>query len=260
MKQSSQPGPLRSAHYLFRIITGLALAALAVVFIFMYVYAPGNQSFLSLSIAFLAGVIACYGALMLYVLFSSYLKYRSSKTPPKKLKEAEDTLLVEGFRLGVAAVVVAMVALIPAFITGVYATDDMSTAGIVTVLYLAVFMGVLAGPLIAAGVLAPVSLFIRSVSALVRGDRSKLPQLYISLVIAALVALVITGGLAISPDHGGVGGWLPVVFAILGIPGAYFIKDETLLWIARGIIAVLVIVWVVARKSAKNPKAAASSK
>lgn len=254
MKQSSQTGPLRSAHYLFRTITGLALAALAVVFIFIYVYAPGNQGFLSLSIALLAGVIACYGALMLYVLFSKYLKYRSAKTAPKQLKEAEDALLMEGFKLGLVVVVTAMVALIPAFVMGVYAADDMSTGGIATLLYLVIFMSVLAGPLIAVGVLLPISLFIRSSIALIKGDTSKLPQFYTSLIIATLVALIITGGLAINPDHDGIGGWLPVVFAILGIPGAYFIKDEALLWVARGIVVVLVVVWIAARRSAKETK------
>lgn len=50
-----------------------------------------------------------------------------------------------------------------------------------------------------------------------------------------ITAWAITGAFALDDLPPGRAGWLPIILALFGIPGAYTVASETLLWVTRGL-------------------------
>ena len=90
-------------------------------------------------------------------------------------------------------------------------------------------------------VLAPLELIARGVKGISKGDRKNgLSILGIGLYIAAVTAFSFIGGLAIETERFGPAAWPAIIFSLLGLPGAYEVESEVLLWVAR-LLAVLLI-------------------
>lgn len=63
------------------------------------------------------------------------------------------------------------------------------------------------------------------------------------LVLLSLGVLCVVGGLSIDTDGSGRASWGSIIAAFLGIPGAYDVLWEPGLWIVRGIVAAIVLVF-----------------
>lgn len=66
-----------------------------------------------------------------------------------------------------------------------------------------------------------------------------------SLVLLAIGVLCIVGGLSIDTDSSGRAAWGAIIAAFLGVPGGYDVVWEPGLWIVRGIILAIVLVFAV---------------
>ncbi|REJ03905.1 hypothetical protein DY023_16415 [Microbacterium bovistercoris] len=89
----------------------------------------------------------------------------------------------------------------------------------------------------------PVALLVKAVRASLRGEGA--PAMYVWPIVLLLIgALCIVGGLSTDFATVGKAATIPVILSILGIPGPYQVLWEPGLWIVRGIIAVLMVLFV----------------
>lgn len=66
-----------------------------------------------------------------------------------------------------------------------------------------------------------------------------------ALILLALGVLCVVGGLSIDSEGSGRMAWGAIIASFLGIPGAYEVLWEPGLWIVRGIIAAIVLVFAI---------------
>jgi len=109
-------------------------------------------------------------------------------------------------------------------------------------IWIPVFVAVamLCGALVWFFVVFPIALLVKALRATARGEGTA--GMYVwPVVLLLLAALCIVGGL--STDFAAVGkaAAVPLVAAILGLPGEYKVIWEPGLWIVRGIVAVLLL-------------------
>lgn len=140
----------------------------------------------------------------------------------------------------------------PALLSGAYNGED---SGVVVAFLLMLLLGygaLLSGALVAAFIIAPIELMVRGAIALVKGDKSRSNYFVAGAVITSLTVFIVLGTLSVSPDSPYPAGSFQVLLALFGIPGGYDIKDDTLLWITRGLLAAIIAFFVYVRIAGKR--------
>ncbi len=142
--------------------------------------------------------------------------------------------------------------LLPAITAGVFNDDSVGTVGSFFLILGMSFIALLLSALVAAFIIAPLELLIRGIVGVIRGDRSKASYVFFGLVVGAITAVTILGAMAVDTNRSYPAGSFQALLALLGIPGAYDVKDETLLWVARGIVAAIVVFCIYVSKAEKK--------
>lgn len=107
-----------------------------------------------------------------------------------------------------------------------------------------VFLGILLGALVWFFFVFPSAMLIRNAVAIARGQM-RASMLIPPSVLLALGVLCIAGGLAIDTDGIGRMAWGAIIASFLGIPGDYEIIWEPGLWIVRGIVVAIALVFLI---------------
>lgn len=133
--------------------------------------------------------------------------------------------------------------MLPWLLTGVLADDRTSILMSVFLWVLLAYGTLLLGFLLVPFVIVPLELVGRGVIALVQGKREKAgPMLLLGMYIILVTTFCIIGAFSLDDVPPGRAGWGHIIFALLGLPGAYTIESPLLLWIARAIGIILIAV------------------
>lgn len=160
--------------------------------------------------------------------------------------------LFRGLRLTWFAPLIALLILIPSFMSGVFLDSEMTTGAMIGFSFFALVIATIGAPLVAAFVIAPIELLLRGIIAIVRRDTSRMHYAVVGLSIAGLTAFIAFGTAAVSPALPYPAGSVQVVLALLGIPGDYDVKSEVFLWVTRAIV--LFYVLLIAYATMAKPK------
>lgn len=168
------------------------------------------------------------------------------------VRQAKDDLLSDdpndnpfrGWRLTYFTPLLGFLILIPAISAGVFNDDSGNLVGPILMILLMNFGALLMGALVAAFIVAPVDFIIRGIVALIKGDTSRSGYIVFGVIILVIMTFILVGSAAVSPGTPYPVGSGQILIALLGLPGDYYVKSETLLWVARSIIVGLVAFFV----------------
>lgn len=107
-----------------------------------------------------------------------------------------------------------------------------------------VVVGMLLGALLWFFFVFPLVNLGTAIGRIVRGEVSAV-VVVIPLVLLAIGVLCVIGGLSVDTDGSGRASWGAIIASFFGIPGAYDVIWEPGLWIVRGIVAAIVLVFAV---------------
>ncbi len=110
----------------------------------------------------------------------------------------------------------------------------------VLLLVAAAYGAAILGLLVLVLVLVPLELLGRGILRLLTGRPDGGWLIFGGTAIALVTTLGVVGAFALDDLPAGRRGTIPVLFALLGIPSAYTVESEGLLWVARAIALVLV--------------------
>lgn len=154
--------------------------------------------------------------------------------------------------------VAVFVVLLPWIIAGVFNSDDMNTIGSMAMLLFIPWLMVGLGFLAAAIVWFPIELTIRSIIKFIRTrGKQGIGGMIVGCYLLLVVAFIAVGSMAASADLPGKAGHPALIAALFGLPGAYEVKSEFFLWIARALGIVMVglpfVFYRIAKKHADSP-------
>ncbi len=178
-----------------------------------------------------------------------------SRLPDGEVDEEQaaraNKIIVLIFTLPVAAYLI----LLPWILGGAFNDERMGTAASAFLLFLlAVLMMPLLGVLAAAFVIFPIEWSVRGVIRMIRTRGKEWVQLAIGLFGLVILGFIAAGSLAVHAYDTGQVGSIQAFLAIIGVPGRYDIKNETLLWVARGLFIVFVGTLLVGKYIASRTK------
>lgn len=107
-----------------------------------------------------------------------------------------------------------------------------------------IIVAILLGALVWFFFVFPAVMLVEVSRRILRGE-AKPTAILPSLVLLAIGVLCIVGGLSIDADSSGRASWGAIIAAFLGVPGGYDVVYEPGLWIVRGIILAIVLVFAV---------------
>ena len=107
-----------------------------------------------------------------------------------------------------------------------------------------IIVAILLGALVWFFFVFPAVMLVEVSRRILRGE-AKPTAIIPSLVLLALGVLCIVGGLSIDTDSSGRASWGAIIAAFLGVPGSYDVVWAPGLWIVRGIILAIVLVFAV---------------
>ncbi len=192
----------------------------------------GSEATFNLMLMFW-GAITLQGALMLRAGFVR-------NAADNRISEDSTDHPFKGWRFTPFTPLLATAILLPSILAGAFSDEDINTVGAFFLMLVMSCMALLLSALVAAFIITPLELLFRGIVGLIKGDRSKVGFVVFGSFIAALTAFIILGSMAASADLPYPAGSFQVLLALLGIPGGYVINDEMLLWITRGVLAVIV--------------------
>lgn len=105
-----------------------------------------------------------------------------------------------------------------------------------------IWLAILLGALVWFFFVLPIVSLAGVIGRIARGE-AKGTAVIPSLVLLGLGILCIVGGLSIDTDGSGRASWGAIIAAFLGIPGSYDVLWEPGLWIVRGIVVAIVLVF-----------------
>lgn len=129
-----------------------------------------------------------------------------------------------------------------------FAPED--DGGLVTGSFLFLLMFVFAaisGYLIWFAIVFPCSLILRNIKDARRGKRIGIQNYVLPVSILVGTVFVLLAGGAVDADGIGRGAGVTVFFAIFGLPGAYEVRSEGLLWATRAVVFGVVLAYVLWR-------------
>lgn len=203
----------------------------------------GSEATFNLMLMFW-GAITIQGALMIRTSF-----VRISRN---KLENGTGDNPFEGWRFTFFTPLIGPLILLPAIVAGVLNDDSVGSVGSFFLVLGMSFIALLLSALVAAFILAPIELFIRGIVGIIKGDKSKASYVVFGLIVGAITAVITLGAMAVDTNRPYPAGSAQALLALLGIPGAYDIKDETLLWAARGVVAALVVFFIYVYNAGKK--------
>ena len=152
-----------------------------------------------------------------------------------------------GWRFTFSSPVAAILIVMPWIVSGTFNADDVNTVGALFFMVLLFGAAVLIGFLIVPFIFLPIELIAKGLyNLIVKRDASKIIFLYIGGFIALVTTFIFVMAAATNTYYPGIAGGAAGIPALFGIPGAYDVEDEFLLWVARVITAVLITAGVVA--------------
>lgn len=107
-----------------------------------------------------------------------------------------------------------------------------------------IVVAILLGALVWFFFVFPAVMLVEVSRRILRGE-AKPTAIIPSLVLLAIGVLCIVGGLSIDTDSSGRASWGAIIAAFLGLPGGYDVVWEPGLWIVRGTILTVVLVFAV---------------
>lgn len=135
-----------------------------------------------------------------------------------------------------------------AFVVAILRDPDYFIAdGPWMLIWIPIFVGVglLLGALVWFFFVWPSVMLVTRVRAIARGESTAGGALVLPLVLISLGVLCIIGGLSVDTEHSGRASWGAIIAALFGIPGAYDVIWPPGLWIVRGIVAAIVLVFAI---------------
>ncbi|MGH7218416.1 MAG: hypothetical protein ACREGE_03200 [Candidatus Microsaccharimonas sp.] len=178
----------------------------------------------------------------------------------KSIKEAKETgkkresEAPAGYLYALALPFVALIILTPWLAAGVFNAEGTGTVGTYFLLSLLFAGAVLLGALFLAFVLTPIEVLLRGIFAILQGKREGLPMALGALYLIGITTFIFIMASGVTIDLPGKAGWPAAIAAFFGLPGSYSVDNETLLWVARGIAAVLIGIPVLASIFGKKQK------
>lgn len=141
-----------------------------------------------------------------------------------------------------------------------FAPED--DGGLVTGSFLFLLMfgfAAISGYLIWFAVVFPCSMILKNIKDARSGKKIGLHNYVLPVSILVGTAFVLLAGGAVDADGVGKGAGVTILFAIFGLPGAYEVRSESLLWATRGIVLLVVLAYagwrLLERNKAENAKA-----
>lgn len=133
------------------------------------------------------------------------------------------------------------VLLLPWVIAGVFNADDMNTFGVLGMFILLIVIATLGGIVAITIFWVPIEIAARGLWRVIvtRGKEGQ-GQLAIGLYFMICEAAIIVGYFSATTERVGQYGQAQLVQALLGLPGDYTIKDPALLWVTRGLLALMI--------------------
>lgn len=181
---------------------------------------------------------------VLLVLQGGYMTRLCFKTLPERTPNQENARtnhFFYGVRLTFFTPVIALVILLPWIVAGVFTADDMGVVASGFILLLLLSVALLISPIVALLVIAPIKLIIRGVVGLLMPDKKQTGFLFIGAYIALFTTFAIMMAFAVDIDTVYPASTVPLISSLLGIPANYDIINEGLLWVARLLLAVLIV-------------------
>ena len=136
------------------------------------------------------------------------------------------------------------------------ATSWGSVLGTLALMLVLVYVGLLLGFLFWFFVVFPLSLLVGAVVSLVRGERPRALAFVIPVSILLLTGVILVGAMSLDDLLPGRFASGQIVMAILGIPGSYDVTWEAGLWIVRGLVIAVVLLWIVPEMRERRRRAA----
>lgn len=141
-----------------------------------------------------------------------------------------------------------------------FAPEDDGGLGMACFLFLLIFVfAAVSGYLIWFAIVFPVSLIVGNIKATLRGEKIGVRNYVLPVCILIGTAFVTLSGGAIDAEGVGRGAGITILFAVLGLPGAYDVRSEELLWAARAVMLLVALAYVgwrlLASRSEENSKA-----
>lgn len=143
--------------------------------------------------------------------------------------------------------------ILPWIIAGVFNSDDMNTIGSMVILFFAPWVMYLIGSLVAAFVVYPIETTIRgAIKLIATGGKEGLGQLSIGAYCLLVLGFIVSGSLAASSSLVGGSAQADLFAALLGLPGGYVVKDQTLLWVTRVLFVAMIVIPLVFKNAKKK--------
>lgn len=134
------------------------------------------------------------------------------------------------------------------------------TLGVLGMLAVLALLGYGFGALLWFFVVMPLAHLGRSAVQVVRGERPSAAAFVMPLVLLSLAAVILlgSGALDLGDTLPGRFSWPQILMALLGIPGDYRVESEAALWVVRGLVVGIALVFVVPWWRARAERRAAA--
>ena len=239
----------------FELLTFAALLIVTVVLACMLPWgSDGDSERISGLMLGIGAAIALQAALMIRYGFKRIRK-------DQKVSNDLDDGPFSGWRFTFWSPIAAILVLTPWIVSGTFNADDVNTIGALFFMLLIFYAAVLIGFLLVPFIFLPLELIATALySLVVKRDTSKIGYLYVGGFIALITTFIFVMASATDLYYPGVAGGAAGIPALFGIPGAYDVKNEFLLWVGRAIAAVLITIGIVAYLYRKREKKAEKQK